>query len=72
LTLIKLCGRLERNFQGGKKMSFTYIPQGYHSKLNLYETQMAIGTLKRIFEENLFRALNLKRVSAPLFVDSKS
>lgn len=53
-------------------MSFTYIPQGYHSKLNLYETQMAIGTLKRIFEENLCRALNLKRVSAPLFVDSKS
>ncbi|MFA5340376.1 MAG: aspartate--ammonia ligase [Clostridia bacterium] len=53
-------------------MSFTKIPEGYKSQLNLYETQMAIGTLKRIFEENLCRALNLKRVSAPLFVDSQS
>lgn len=53
-------------------MSFTFIPQGYQSKLNLYETQMAIGTLKKVFEKNLCHALNLKRVSAPLFVDSKS
>jgi len=36
--------------------------------LNLYETQSAIGKIKRIFEDNLSNTLNLKRVSAPLFV----
>ena len=53
-------------------MSVTYIPKGYRSRLNLYETQLAIGTLKRIFEEHLCRAINLKRVSAPLFVRANS
>ncbi len=38
----------------------------------MYETQTAIGTLKRIFEDNLSKALCLKRVSAPLFVDNGS
>ncbi len=50
-------------------MSKTVIPKGYKTKLNLYETQTAIGLLKRTFEEKLCLALNLKRVSAPLFVD---
>ena len=50
-------------------MSKVIIPQGYRSKLSLYETQTAIGTLKPIFERHLGRALNLKRVSALLFVD---
>jgi len=50
-------------------MSNLYIPQGYTSRLSLYETQTAIGMLKRTFEEKLCAALNLKRVSAPLFVD---
>ncbi len=50
-------------------MSKTVIPKGYTSRLGEYETQAAIGYLKRIFEENLCHALNLKRVSAPLFVD---
>ncbi len=50
-------------------MSKTYIPEGYRSSLGLYETQAAIGQLKRIFEDSLANALNLKRVSAPLFVD---
>jgi len=45
------------------------IPKNYKSKLSLYETQIAIGKLKRFFEDNLSRALNLKRVSAPLFVE---
>ena len=35
----------------------------------MYDTQTAIGMLKRTFEEKLCLALNLKRVSAPLFVD---
>ncbi len=52
-------------------MSKIYIPKGYKSVLNMYDTQTAIGLLKRIFEEKLCLALNLKRVSAPLFVDPK-
>ena len=50
-------------------MSKTFIPQGYQSALGMYDTQTAIGLLKRTFEERLCLALNLKRVSAPLFVD---
>ena len=50
-------------------MSTTIIPEGYKSSLNVFDTQVAIGKLKRIFEDNLAQALNLKRVSAPLFVD---
>lgn len=50
-------------------MSKVIIPKGYTSTLNLYDTQTAIGLLKRTFEERLCLALNLKRVSAPLFVD---
>ncbi|MBR0464745.1 MAG: aspartate--ammonia ligase [Clostridia bacterium] len=45
------------------------FPKGYKPSLNLYETQAAIGILKRTFEDTLSNALNLKRVSAPLFVD---
>lgn len=50
-------------------MSKIAIPKNYKSALSLYETQTAIGLLKRKFEERLCLALNLKRVSAPLFVD---
>lgn len=49
-------------------MSTTVIPQGYASKLSLYETQEAIDLIKVQFARNLCKALNLKRVSAPLFV----
>jgi aspartate--ammonia ligase len=48
------------------------VPEGYRSVLSLYETQTAIGVIKRTFEENLCRVLNLKRVSAPLFVEPQS
>lgn len=50
-------------------MSKIFIPQNYKSALGMYDTQTAIGLLKRTFEERLCLALNLKRVSAPLFVD---
>lgn len=50
-------------------MSRTFIPKGYKSCLDLYDTQIAIGMIKRIFQDKLSAALNLKRVSAPLFVD---
>ncbi len=50
-------------------MSKTILPADYQSVLSMYDTQTAIGLLKRTFEERLCLALNLKRVSAPLFVD---
>ena len=46
----------------------TTIPQGYTPLLSIYETQKAIGLLKRVFADRLAGALNLRRVSAPLFV----
>ena len=48
------------------------IPEGYRSPLGIYDTQMAIGLLHRLFEDNLAAALNLSRVSAPLFVDGST
>ena len=53
-------------------MDQSYIPQGYAPRLNLYGTQKAIGLLKRLFEDNLGGALNLRRVSAPLFVEAST
>jgi aspartate--ammonia ligase len=53
-------------------MSKLVVPKGYKSLLSIYETQAAIGTIKKVFEENLCRALSLRRVSAPLFVEAKS
>ncbi len=53
-------------------MKKTIIPKNYKSKLNIYRTQRAIGELKRIFEGKLIENLNLRRVSAPLFVEKNS
>ena len=50
-------------------MSHCIIPLNYTSTLTTYQTQQAIGRLKRIFEDNLSMSLNLHRVSAPLFVE---
>ena len=50
-------------------MNKTIVPAGYAPVLSLYETQTAIGILKRAFEDRLASELNLKRVTAPLFVD---
>lgn len=47
----------------------TFIPDGYRSSLDLYQTQNAISLIKRTFQDNLSTILSLKRVSAPLFVD---
>ena len=50
----------------------TYIPEHYAPLLNLYDTQKAIGLLKRVFEDTLCGSLHLRRVSAPLFVEASS
>lgn len=53
-------------------MSKLMIPKGYQSELNLYETQIAIKTVKDFFQSLLAERLHLLRVSAPLFVDPAS
>ncbi|MBQ2678600.1 MAG: aspartate--ammonia ligase [Firmicutes bacterium] len=53
-------------------MSSIYIPEGYKAPLSIYETQRAIEYVKKSFQDNLRSALNLKRVSAPLFVEEDS
>ena len=45
-----------------------YIPQNYASKLSVKETQIAIKFVKDTFQKELAKALNLARVSSPLFV----
>ena len=49
-------------------MKRLHIPKDYTPWLNLYETQEAIALIKGTFADFLSKALNLKRVSAPLFV----
>ncbi len=41
----------------------------YRPRLNLYETQSAIGFIKQTFQFELSRRLHLMRATAPLFVD---
>ena len=53
-------------------MSKVYVPAGYKTPLNTYEMQRAIEFIKSNFQVNLGQALNLRRVSAPLFVDENS
>lgn len=53
-------------------MSEIKLPEGYRSELNLYETQIAIKTVKDFFQTLLAERLHLLRVSAPLFVDPTS
>ena len=53
-------------------MSKLYIPEGYTSPLPNYELQRAIAFIKDSFQTNLSNALNLRRVSAPLFVADNS
>jgi aspartate--ammonia ligase len=56
-------------------MGKTALPKGatgYKPLLSVYETQTAIGVIKRTFEDNLSTALNLKRVTAPLIVQPQT
>ena len=48
------------------------IPEAYKSNEDLYRTQVLIKEIKDYFQINLANNLNLKRVSAPLFVSKKS
>ena len=53
-------------------MANQLVPRGYKSQLNLYETQVAIKTVKDFFQTLLAERLHLLRVSAPLFVAPES
>ncbi len=48
------------------------LPVGYHSSTDLRQTQKAIKFIKDTFQTKLAAALNLQRVSAPLFVEKNS
>ena len=49
-------------------MGTIIIPDGYKSPQTIRETEVAIKEVKDYFERALSDALNLTRVSAPLFV----
>ncbi|MFA6931469.1 MAG: aspartate--ammonia ligase [Lentisphaeria bacterium] len=49
-------------------MSSLYLPKGYQPLLDELRTEEAIGKIKQHFQNNLAFELNLKRVTAPLFV----
>ncbi|MBQ8720194.1 MAG: aspartate--ammonia ligase [Clostridia bacterium] len=53
-------------------MTKAKIPAGYTPVLDIYKTQKAISFIKRTFQQKLSEALNLERVSAPLFVTGAS
>ena len=53
-------------------MNKVIVPQGYRPVLSSYELQLAIALTKDIFQEEFTQNLQLKRVSAPLFVRAAS
>ncbi|MCI5840082.1 MAG: aspartate--ammonia ligase [Peptoniphilaceae bacterium] len=53
-------------------MEKLFIPEGYVSEKDIYKTQKVIKRIKDFFEISLSHNLNLKRVSAPLFVTKNS
>ena len=53
-------------------MNKVIVPQGYRPVLSSYELQLAIALTKEIFQEEFTQNLQLKRVSAPLFVRAAS
>ena len=53
-------------------MNKTFIPKDYRPVLDAYDTQRAIAYIKQTFQDEFSSALNLKRVSAPLFVTQES
>ena len=53
-------------------MNKVIVPQGYRAPLNSYELQLAIALCKDIFQGEFTQNLQLKRVSAPLFVKASS
>ena len=53
-------------------MNKVIVPEGYRPALGSYDLQRAIALTKDIFQQEFTENLQLKRVSAPLFVKSSS
>ncbi len=53
-------------------MNKVIVPKGYRPTLGSYDLQRAIALTKDIFQQKFTENLQLKRVSAPLFVKSSS
>ena len=53
-------------------MSKLIIPENYSPIIAPMETQRAIKKIKDYFQQELAYGLNLRRVSAPLFVDPET
>ena len=53
-------------------MNKIFVPNNYRPPLDEYNTQKAIAYIKQNFQQEFSEALNLKRVSAPLFVTEES
>ena len=53
-------------------MNKLYIPENYKTVLPVYDSQLAIEFIKMNFQKSFKETLNLKRVSAPLFVREDS
>ena len=51
-------------------MAKIYIPNGYKSKLDVWQTERAIKFIKDTFQQHLSAELKLRRVTAPLVVVS--
>lgn len=51
-------------------MSKLHIPKGYKPYLSLKQTELGIKSIKDFFQQNLSSELRLRRVTAPLFVES--
>ena len=50
-------------------MSRIFIPEGYVSKLDVWQTEKAIKFIKDTFQQHLSAQLQLRRVTAPLVVE---
>ena len=61
--------RGEPNIRGGFCYEQDHHSENHQPALNLYDTQRAIGTVKRLFADTLCATPNLYRVSAPLFLE---
>ncbi|HUM56452.1 MAG TPA: aspartate--ammonia ligase, partial [Bacillota bacterium] len=53
-------------------MSKLTVPEGYTPMIDYMESQRAIKKIKDFFQDELAYGLNLRRVSAPLFVSPES
>ena len=49
-------------------MSYLIIPEKYKPLMSMQQTEQGIKLIKEFFQQNLSTGLQLRRVTAPLFV----